>query len=258
MKQLSQGSLNDADICQKRLDFKLVQGIRPKSSNERMAMGTAYGEVLEILYKTQKMEFDKVAEIIFREVTDAVDGFEWETDFETAVERTQAGLNAYQVKGCNWPEDKYEVVATEFELLHPLREEWQAISMIDLLLKEKSSDWFYIVDHKFGQKPWANSKHQPQSTNQPGWYLEAIKKWCGHSNVRFFFDVMTWEGSFQRIEAHRNSYHQDLMHVKADMVMDIVDAGGLFFPNQSHHLCSAKWCNHWYRCPYGDAWYRNL
>ena len=41
----------------------------------------------------------------------------------------------------------------------------------------------------------------------------------------------------------------------AEQVAALIDAGGPFLPSPDSFLCSAAYCDHWNRCPFGAAFH---
>jgi hypothetical protein len=260
-RQMRQSFLGTADTCLKRIEHQLAMPNHYGSSEARV-IGTAYHGGMEALYNDAGLDeaLAAVKAAFAAEIAKAEP--EWDTSREQALELAEQLVYEYWVQELRWPET-YKVLGVEQEFWLPgeawgLGPNWVVKGSIDLILQGPDG-WHYIVDHKTAGKPWKKGKHSGRNTNQPAKYVQVWQQlwaWTHDGevpNVRFFFDIMTLDGQFERREAHPTMNERQLVVQKARDLATIVDRGGPFPPNQSSFLCHHKYCDFWAICPYGES-----
>ncbi|HYF45465.1 MAG TPA: PD-(D/E)XK nuclease family protein [Acidimicrobiales bacterium] len=288
LRVLRQSTLGTADTCLKRLEYDLDPRI-PYGTGEARAVGTGYHAGLECYYRWRQGEevggqcptrddsfaysdpdlerflmaciFAAAIEAFDREAN--TDGFQFdpESSRDRAVQKISRMLEEYFLsQRCYWPAG-YEILAVEQEFLYPApanRPGWAVKGTVDLILRDPNG-WLIIVDHKTATRPWKKNKHEARQTNQPAWYLHHVRLLCTDPdtgempNVAFVFDVMTYDGKFERRPASRQGHEVAAVIVKAEHVMGLIERGGPYPPNVGSFLCSRRWCDHWLYCPFGEA-----
>lgn len=255
LKWMRQSTTGDADVCLKRIEHKLAGA--PYATSEPRVIGTAYHAGLEAYYN----------ELSDHSISLAIDqGFEdelvfavpdWETSPDQALATAHRLVETYLEEEHYWPRE-FQTLGVEQEWFLPFVPGWLRKGEMDLVLLGEDG-WHYIVDQKSAKKRWKKGKHLGRSTNQPAFYISAWKEiWAAtHDgevpNVRFFFDIMTLAGEFERREAHRSDHEISMTLAKAADLARLIDEGGPFPPNQSSFLCHHQYCDHWSYCPYGES-----
>ena len=277
-RTLHQSDLNTAEICHLRLSYSKDPD-RVYSSDINRAMGTAYHAGLA-LYYTRRMEnnladkADCISEALgalHKEIALADENtFHWTFQQETAREQrmdldlkeaenmVSALIVAYFDQGRFWPEE-YKVKMVEQSFLLPLtlsNDEghegmWARKGTVDLVLQGPDG-WYRIVDHKTAKKKWQKNKESHRNTPQPGFYTGALRELLQTNMVTFTYDIASWKGDFQRIEAPRTVAQIDAVRSKARLTAGLLE-GTTFMPNTTSFLCTERFCDHWLQCPYGEA-----
>lgn len=263
-KPIHQSTIGQADTCHKRLEFDLDPSIGYTNGSQR-AVGTGYHAALELYYEndgsvTRDAMLSAAIAAFDREVElTPEENWSWDEkapDRDTALGLMGTMICAYVDGAHAWPLDEFKVLYTEATIILPLHGDWVVRGTLDLVL-EDSNGWHVLVDHKTANRPWAKDKHLPAKTNQPSWYQKwwpqtyAITHGGEIPQAHFVFDVMTYDGNFKRIPAPRRPLDLEIVVEKAELVTDLIDRGGPFLPNTQSFLCSEKWCDHWFRCPFG-------
>lgn len=280
LKVLRQSTLGSADVCHRRVMYDLDPSV-PYGSGAARAIGTAYHAVLEDFYRCGEVpSVEGIEKIVRASLTDEVnrtgDAFAWDADvaptFEVAVRKAVHMASTYFDREYYWPvghRSDWEVLAVEETLLLPLTEEvnaagrpangWVMKGTLDLVLRDPHG-WHVIVDHKTAKKKWRKDKHTTRKTNQPAWYSHWWPRaWAAEHggelpNVHFVFDVMTYDGDFERRPAPVRPIDIDVVTGKAELLSRLVENDGPWLPNTDSFLCSERYCDHWERCPFGAAW----
>ena len=284
-RTLHQSDINTAEICNLRLSYSKDPD-RVYSSDINRAMGTAYHAGLALYYACRMNgdladKGDCVAEALsalHREIAMAnEETFSWTFQQETSREQrmdldlkeaenmVSALVVAYFDQGRFWPED-YEVKMVEQSFLLPLKADdlvmaladgeghegmWARKGTVDLVLKGPDG-WTRIVDHKTAKKKWQRNKESHRNTPQPGFYIGALRELLHDDNVTFTFDIASWKGDFQRIDASRTRAQIDAVRSKAQVTAGLLE-GTTFMPNTTSFLCTERFCDFWLQCPYGEA-----
>lgn len=261
VRSLSYSKISTADKCLTALEFSLDPRI-PYITDQTRATGTSYHAGLEAFYEghgTDVAPFDRLpamrdgAREALEKEADGY-GFEWDKGegFSDAWGRVETMLLAYVEDSCYWPEG-FRLVANELEFILPFREGWVARGILDRAFTD--GEFLYLVDDKSAKKPWRKDKHTHRVTPQPAWYVRwAAEIWPEFAGrTRFVFDVMTLGGQFERREAKVEQPHIDGCMAKADRVMSLVEQGGPYPPNVDSFLCSARFCDHWDYCAFGES-----
>lgn len=259
---LRQSTLGSFDVCHKRVEFDRDPSI-PYGTGPNRAFGTAYHAGLEGWYQGQTREQinSMVAEAFEREATHIDD---WGPDWTSATDAlTHAGklvLDYITCHGDDWLAD-HDVIGTEVTLFYPLGNGgWSMRGTLDLVLCHRATGAHVIVDHKTARRPWKKGKETFRNTNQPAWYtffwpLVWAEAHDGElpSDVTFVFDVMTQDSKFEHRPAPVTDAQREAVLLKASTACALIEAGGPYLPNMQSFLCSAQWCDHWQRCPFGEA-----
>ena len=262
-KVLRQSTLGTADTCHKRLQFDMDPMV-PHGTGPYRVFGTAYHAGLEAHY--QGAEIVPAVDAVFNgdEAAQVEDwGDDW-VDLEYArthcLELVSASL------AHSWLNfEGVEVIGTEVTLYANLpRPDWIVKGTLDLILggeyiRNNFEVDHLIVDHKTARRKWPKNKEDARKTNQPAWYvfwwalLWAKAHGGDMPTVGFCFDVMAHDKSFQRRWPDVTAAQKEAVLAKAALVCDLIDNNGPYLPNTQSFLCSAKWCDHWQICPFGEA-----
>jgi hypothetical protein len=250
--------------CLRSLQFSLEGA--PWATSEPRIVGTSYHAGLEHYYQARK---DGTPWTEAQGIAAAFDSFNeeaptdwhgWETSRTEAWNRVCTSLGYYHETGCAWPDD-YEVLGVEVQFTFEWIPGFDAHGTIDLRLKSPDG-WIINVDHKTSKRGWSAKKAHPGVNVQAGWYAYWTRHEMGFDTpVTSAFDVLTWGlksgTTFDRIACHPE-HHQQLAVVERARELAVLLAasstGGFDLPaNPSSNLCSAQYCDHWDRCPYGAA-----
>jgi hypothetical protein len=253
---MRQSLLNDFDVCHLRAAYGLDPSL-PRSTSEARIRGTLYHAPLAEYYRHGlRPSPAAVASIVTTELAKVNDEYEgrlrWDLSSPEHAVQLATRLALVYLDSHSWPLADYDVLAVEHSFDIAWFGEHRCIGTIDLALREKATGWVYYVDHKTARRPWRKGKEGPRMTNQAGWYIaagEALGVDPGAS--RFFFDVMTYDADFCRIESLSTAAERSALMLKAQAVVRLVEADGPFLPNTQTYLCSSDFCDHWDYCPWG-------
>jgi hypothetical protein len=261
MKFLRQSMMGSADVCLRRLGYDLLGH---KGTGEARIVGTAYHAGLEALYLARrdgrpdpsKRQLHTAAEESFEL---EAEGHEvWATTKADAMRRVLDMVDAYLDGDHAWSPD-VQVLGVEQEWFLPLTPEWAIKGTIDLVLWAPipgTERWGVVLeDHKTAGRKWPKDKHSPRKQPQPGLYAWAWWSCTGTQPDRFTYGVMTYKGEFERRWTMPTRAHMEALLGKAvglTRILDGVDPEALP-ANPTSNLCSAQWCDHWLRCPFGQA-----
>ena len=262
-REIHQSDINTAEICHLRLSYSKAPD-RAYTSDINRAMGTGYHAGLALYYLCRMNgdladKGDCVSEALSalrREIALADEEvFSWTYQQETAREKRidldlreaenmlSALIVAYFDQGRVWP-DEYEVKMVEKSIMLPLFTDdahtegmWARIGTVDLVLQGPDG-WHRIVDHKTAKKKWQKNKESHRNTPQPGFYIGALQEVLQDNNVTFTYDIASWKGDFQRIDAPRSVAQVDAVMSKAQLTAGLLE-GNTF-------------CDYWLKCPYGE------
>jgi len=276
-REIHQSDINTAEICHLRLSYSKDPD-RVYTSDINRAMGTGYHAGLALYYICRMNgdladKGDCVSEALSalrREIALADEEiFSWTFQQETAREQRMdldlseaenmlsALIVAYFDQGRVWP-DEYEVKMVEKSMMLPLFTDaahtegmWARKGTVDLVLQGPDG-WYRIVDHKSAKKKWPKNKESHRNTPQPGFYIGALQEVLQDDNVTFTYDIASWKGDFQRIDAPRTVAQVDAVMSKAQLTAGLLE-GNTFLPNTTSFLCTERFCDHWLKCPYGVA-----
>ena len=280
-RTLHQSDINTAEICTLRLHYS-KQPDRVYTSDVNRAMGTAYHAGLAEYYLSRKNgKFLEVKDSIsvaleafrhevaisdpdmfswtFQEQTSRLDRID--LDYKEASAMISDLVAQYYEQGRMWPEE-YEVIMVEESFLLPLEyqdngsvEFAQNMTVrkgtVDLVLRGPDG-WYRIVDHKSDKKKWPKGKETHRKTPQPGYYIGALQELLEDENVTFVYDIASWQGDFQRIDAPRTKAQIEAVKQKAKATALVLE-GNAFMPNTTSFLCTERFCDYWYHCPFGEA-----
>ena len=275
-REIHQSDINTAEICHLRLSYSKAPD-RAYTSDINRAMGTGYHAGLALYYLCRMNgdladKGDCVSEALSalrREIALADEEvFSWTYQQETAREKRidldlseaenmlSALIVAYFDQGRVWP-DEYEVKMVEKSIMLPLFTDdahpegmWARKGTGDLVLQGPDG-WHRIVDHKTAKKKWQKNKESHRNTPQPGFYIGALQEVLQDNNVTFTYDIASWKGDFQRIDAPRSVAQVDAVMSKAQLTAGLLE-GNTFLPNTTSFLCTERFCDYWLKCPYGE------
>jgi hypothetical protein len=285
--KMRQSTLNSALGCAHKLTYMFDPTI-PYYNSVVRAMGTAVHAGHEAYYNHRKETGEvhtevrpwlEAALVSFQdEIERAEDRFDWRLepakphlktpkkevllDFDSAARKIAAGLVHYHANKCYWPEG-YSVLAAElsFDLPWEDKEDWIRHGTIDLVLTEDATGDVILVDHKTSKAPPKAGKYSAASTPQASYYLDAFQRLDlvdPFASIEFVYDVLTLnppgkEPKFDRIREPRSPAQIKTVQMQAELLIDLIDAGGPFMPNTDSFLCSQMYCDYWDRCPYGST-----
>jgi hypothetical protein len=276
--RIRQSTLGDADTCLRRMQYSIESPVYHGGSVR--AVGTAvhaghelyYGSRLEgplgytvqdIIHHAQQVFTDTVnmKPSHASEFTKQAGEFQWDDkvpDHDTGLVLVASILTAYHADpDIPWPLD-WEVLGTEVPFELPLYGDHTRAGSIDLVLRDPAGN-IVGVDHKHvSGNMWAYNKHHARKHPQPPFYVGALKELHpGAPGYRFFFDIMSFKGKFERREVTVTDEHIAAIHAKAVEVSTLylgMRSAGLELPaNPSSNLCSPLYCDAWSVCPYGAA-----
>jgi hypothetical protein len=168
-----------------------------------------------------------------------------------AVERVRNFIIRYFADGHPWPQE-YQVIAVEqrLELPYPALPGWNRSGGIDLVLFD--GVLYVLVDNKTSKKKWTKTKGTPTSP-QAAWYIDLWREWSGSRDIRFVYDVMGHDGSFERRPAPRSDRHIEVTLERGRDLARLIEQGGPFPASPESFLCSKFYCDYWKVCPYGKT-----
>lgn len=276
--RVRQSTLGEADKCLRSLQYSLEHPVYHGGITR--AIGTAYHYGLEWAYLRQiengVFPNVEVAQIEAQErLRVAVEmapshpseeektpgTFKWTSavpDLATAEYILDHMLKSY------WEHEEtvwrypYRVIAVEKSFHLPLWNGHTADGSIDLVIEGPDGE-IIGEDHKTaGKNRWPYNKHHARKQNQSPWYVMAMHElYPDATDYRFFYDIMTHKGVWERRETIVNDDHIQAVHDKALQVVTLYEGlrgAGLELPaNPSSNLCSPDYCDHWDICPYGAA-----
>lgn len=272
-RRMRQSTIGTGLICQQRMAFDLDP--RENVEGEARAIGTAYHAGVELYYRSggeaEAVDMIHAANEEWQRIVGSADRFIWETEEEAALIRLRLMLTEYVNGGHAWDLDRFQVIAIEQSFEYPWRETessvWVASGTIDLILLGEDG-WLRFADHKTSGRVWHPGKEKARQTPQPIWYMHWGYQWyldnvadpygAEREDKRlFYFDVMSCtrsrpKATFERRPATYSAHQHRLAFDVAERLAEVVDRGGPYLPNTSHYLCSHLYCDHWYRCPWGE------
>lgn len=273
--RMHQSTVALTDVCARRLYYRYIDP-QPRRLSVSQLIGTAYHAGLAQGYTSLQngdpidmKQVQKAAAIVFRAELEEFDPKRVDWTFQAATKRkdrvdltpaqamkTVSGmLERYNTGDHWWPQERYEVVAVEDYFVLPMiegPEGWEVAGTADLVLRDKQTGWYVVVDHKTSKQKWRSDKHLPEKSPQAAFYVDAYRRKLDTERVTFGYDIQgILDGSFERRQAHRTDVHIDLMRKKAAMVAQLIDQGGPFIPNPTSFLCHENYCDYWDVCPFG-------
>ena len=287
IKKMRQSTINTAQICQRRLLYDLDPTI-PYSSGIVRAMGTAIHYAHEKYYRARMEGGPVVADVepLVRATADALeveleragDNFNWTYQPESskkaerilnkaqAQEMMAGSIRHYHEAGCYWP-DGFQVLATEvrFDLAWPGQPTWIRHGTSDLVVQDPTG-FVWVVDHKNTMSKPNKDKYSAAKTPQASFYLAALDDMPGliHPDTPrgFCYDVLLMNAAeakaakpdaevFWRRQEVRTPEQIAATMLQAEQLAQLIDTGGPFLPSPDSFLCSAAYCDHWNRCPFG-------
>jgi PD-(D/E)XK nuclease superfamily len=278
--KVRQSTLGDADKCLRSLQYSLEHPVYHGGITR--AIGTAYHAALEWAYLAEiqngvwpdyRMAIIEAYERLQASIdmvpshesekTKRPGQFKWTNDipdFETASRILDVMIKAYwDEPDAHWDREQgWQVLAVEQGFSIPLWNGHTGNGSIDLTVQDPQG-FICGEDHKTaGKNKWPYNKHHARKQNQAPWYVMALHDMYPDApGYRFFFDIMTHKGVWERRETIVTQAHIDAVREKALQVVTLYEGmrgGGLELPaNPSSNLCSPDYCDHWDVCPYGAA-----
>lgn len=272
--KLRQSTINEYMTCSYRVGLRNEHGYRAKGSVPR-TLGTGYHAALAKGYMLIREGIDPeehwddlfaaACEDMERDIEMATDGYDWRYqvknarseeiiyNWEDMKDLVHGVIHFY--RGRWWPSDRYTVLGVEqpFNLPFPARDDITRFGTMDLVVQDQETGWVHVIDHKLTKRKWSARKAEPSESVQATWYVAAARDLYNTEHVTFTYDVMTHDGGFQRIDAHRTNTHISATNTQASLVADAILKGGPFIPNTSSFLCHEAYCDWWEVCPFGRA-----
>lgn len=272
--KVRQSTLGTASDCMRKLQFELEAGTY--HGGVVRAVGTAYHYGLELFYDPARditdidllvagaiRRFDEVASMApshESEFEKTPGTFKWDEKFPDAAsahEAIEKMLRAYfATPGTVWPDD-WTVLAVEQSFAQPFYNGHTRNGSIDLVLQDPNG---YIIgeDHKTAGRAWPATKHLARKQAQPPWYVAALMElYPDAPGYRFFYDIMTYAGKWERREVLVTPEHIAATESRAIEVVTLVAGmrkAGMELPaNPGSNLCSPRYCDWWDVCPFGAA-----
>lgn len=289
IKKMRQSTINSAQICQRRIMYDNDPSI-PYSSGIVRAMGTALHFAHEKYYRARKEGGPVVADVeplvratataLEAELDRSGENFNWiyqpkkaRSDERIlnkaeALEMMAGTIRHYHAAKCYWPAE-FKVLAVEvrFDLEWPEQPTWVRHGTIDLIIQDPTG-FVWAVDHKHSLSKPKPDKYSAPMTPQASFYLRALDDMPGliHPDTPrgFCYDVTLMNAAevladkpeaevFFRRQEVRTEEQLAATMLHAEQVAQLIDAGGPYLPNPTSFLCSAAYCDHWNRCPFGAA-----
>lgn len=165
--------------CRHRWYLDFVKGLRTFEDSITTCFGTAIHKAvqlyIETLYKKSAKEadehdlYEKFVESFNRELQDHKIVFE-DSDYKEYCEDGDNILKAFtnttnRIK--HFPSGKYELIGIEDEIIMPIKHNVEFICYIDVVLKEKATGRYRIIDIKTSSTGWNHyQKDNPSKTAQ--------------------------------------------------------------------------------------------
>jgi len=257
--------------CLRAMQFKIEDDLYRGGIIRATGTGFHAGLALMYVYRQAEMEPPTFIEMenaayvaLDQEIVWAEDRFIWDKKIPTvedAQNTISTMLGAYMLDKTPavWPAD-WKVLGVEvpFEMLMvpgqgPITRTSRGI---DLVLQAPDGG-IVAVDHKTGAKGWGTGgKAHPRKNVQAPWYIPAMRQlWPDAPYYRFVFDVMRYDGVFQRFISDPQDKHIAAVESKALSVKGLWDwhlQSGLDLPaNPSSNLCNPLYCDYFDQCPHG-------
>jgi hypothetical protein len=271
VRRARQSTLNNGDVCLKRLEHQFFHDI-PKRGSVNRGIGTGYHAGMATYYGArlatgaETATWDEILEsaieafdedLAENEVYDwrfQVKGYRTEEIVFTrddAIEMLRESLTRYFDEGHQWPLD-WQVVAVEMMFDQPWIPTWNRSGSIDLVLAD--AERYVLDDHKTAKTKWKKGKNGA-SNPQVAWYMKA---WREHAGLDYYpemyYDIMgLLDKTFERRPAPRSDRQVELTLARAVDTFTLIDKGGPFPPNTESFLCSQAYCDYWDPCPYGKG-----
>jgi|1_EtaG_2_1085319.scaffolds.fasta_scaffold01043_13 hypothetical protein len=291
VKLMRQSTINNAQICQRRIMYDLDPSIPYYSSIVR-AMGTALHSAHEKYYRARMEGGPLVADVdlLVRATADSLEveldrsgkNFNWMYQPATtkkdervltkaeALEMMAGTIRYYHAAKCYWPAG-FEVLAVEvtFNFEWEGHPGWIRHGTSDLIIQGPNG-FVWCVDHKHSLSKPQKDKYAAYKTPQASYYLHHLDEMPGliHPDTPrgFCYDVTLLNAAevvaakpeaevFFRRQEVRTAGQLAATMTQAGELADLIDAGGPFLPSPDSFLCSAAYCDYWDRCPFGAAFH---
>lgn len=182
-KNVSYSQFGNWFNCPHRWYLDFVKGLRIYDDNINTCFGTAIHEAvqlyIETLYKQGAQEADSIdMRAKFKETFDReLAGGNDEKKKKKPIEHTEDEYMEFSVDGDDiitaftnisnrmkhFPSNKYEFVAIEDEIIMPIRNNIDFICYIDVVLKEKQTGRYRIIDIKTSGQGWNHYQKEDES-----------------------------------------------------------------------------------------------
>lgn len=268
---MRQSTINEADICGYRTKLRLENPDQPRKTSVARAIGTGAhaglaagylsimrGEEPSLEAMVEEGVHDLEAELFLH--SDVVD-WRWQVatsraaeevyTFDDCVEKVTDALTRYVAQDLWWPRPRYQVVGVEQPFNMSWIDGWDRTGTMDLVVLDSETGWYHIVDHKFTKRKWPAAKATAKASVQAAWYIDAARLLYGTRHVTFNYDVFSFGGDFQRIDAGRSDEQIVVTMKRAELLADLIEKGGPYQPNVQSFLCSEAYCDYWGICPFG-------
>lgn len=268
VRVLRQSNIGTGDVCGKRLQYELDPDV-PRGTGEARIVGTGY-HAGQARYWEARQEDPSIfqpsallmgeiyayAEASFNEGIDEADVLgDWDTSRAHALDRMLKLLYHYFDTGLQWGPE-FTVEAVEQTFFMPLVDGWVVQGTPDMVLSRPHHQGrerkHIIVDHKTSGRKWQRGKEDPRKNNQAPWYAYWWRELTG-IDAEFTFDIITPPNVFERRKSSLKPEHQAAIIAKAKLWVALLETGIELPPNTTSNLCSAKYCDYWKICPWGQA-----
>lgn len=271
MGRSSQTLLNTADTCLRRAQYRLARAV-PSVYSDPSVTGTGYHGGLEHYYRARQatggvvpdealiLDCYQAVETTVREEIDNIVRYGSELKLEGSPETVIANAQAmvhHFFAGAHYYPEGWTVLAVEQKFYLPgVLDNWYTGGVIDLVVHSEASGTV-LVDQKTAGKKWNKNKGTVRDSNQPAMYADAWLKLTGDRVAGMFYDVMTYDGTFERRWCPVTDAAIESVQKKERILVPLLEetqTGSLELPgNTSSFLCSEKWCDYWRICPFGEA-----
>lgn len=276
--KVRQSTLTDADKCLRAMQYTIESQVY--HGGVARAIGTAYHRALEWAYDREiaegvwpQVDLALIEALECYDRTEALEPshesertkqpgvFKYNDDIPdraAAHARVELMVRAFwEHPEAHW-QAPWQPIAVEQGFALPLWNGHTANGSIDLVGFDPDG-FVFGEDHKTaGKNRWPQNKHHARKQNQAPFYVWALMQlYPDAPGYRFFFDIMTHKGVFERRETVVLPEHIEAVQAKALQVVTLYEGmrgAGLDLPaNPASNLCSPLYCDHWDVCPYGAA-----
>ena len=189
-KTISVSKIREFVSCQKRFEYKYVQGLEARTYQRPLEFGSIGHKFLELWYKSLKDNtvYDAMAVAEQIKLARGFDGFDayslqqFETDVFTACGMIEAYIQHYKTDIEN-----YEILLIEEMVNYETEINGIRLRGVpDLILKEKKSNFVWVVDHKFLAQITEGMVKKLPLDYQVHAYLKMVKPWLEKNHPTLF------------------------------------------------------------------------